>query len=92
MTFANMKLSASQVLTEWFALINEFSDEEEMGDSGDHAAWINDLRRITVTNLRNATNSVISMEHRIATVFNPRLKHLPVICTEKERYSYRSCF
>lgn len=49
-------------------------------------SWVCGLRRKTENALRTATKSVIMPEHRMAAVLNPRLKHLPVICSEEERF------
>ncbi|VDK51605.1 unnamed protein product [Gongylonema pulchrum] len=74
------------VQPEWFALIHEFSsDIEESRGSEDTSVWINDLKRRTEIKLRDATETVITAEHRMATVLNPRHKHLPVICSDLER-------
>ncbi|KAM3725147.1 Zinc finger protein [Dirofilaria immitis] len=79
-------VSFHMVQPEWFALIHEFSSDDEDGvSSNDTSAWICALRRKTENVLRSATESVIMPEHRMATVLNPRLKHLPVICSDEER-------
>lgn len=72
---------------EWFALIHEFSSDDE-DIKNDIATWICLLRRKTENILRNATESVIMPEHRMATVLNPRLKHLPVICSDEQRFLF----
>lgn len=74
---------------EWFALIHEFSSDDEDGASNnDISTWVCALRRKTENILQSATESVIMPEHRMATVLNPRLKHLPVICSDEERFSF----
>ncbi|VDP13245.1 unnamed protein product [Onchocerca flexuosa] len=79
-------VSFHMVQPEWFALIHEFSsDDEDAVSSNDTSTWVCALRRKTENVLRNATESVIMPEHRMATVLNPRLKHLPVICSNEER-------
>ncbi|CAG9531706.1 unnamed protein product [Cercopithifilaria johnstoni] len=79
-------VSFHMVQPEWFALIHEFSsDDEDDVSSNDTSTWICSLRRKTENILRSATESVIMPEHRMATVLNPRLKHLPVICSDEER-------
>lgn len=82
-----LKWLFSQVQPEWFALIHEFSsDDEESSGNSDSSAWMNNLRRRTEAKLQTATESVITPEHRMATVLNPRHKHLPVICSDAERF------
>ncbi|EJD74681.1 hypothetical protein LOAG_18034 [Loa loa] len=79
-------ISFHMVQPEWFALIHEFSsDDEDDLNNNDASTWISALRRKTESALRSATGSVIMPEHRMATVLNPRLKHLPVICSDEER-------
>ncbi|VDM95536.1 unnamed protein product [Thelazia callipaeda] len=79
-------ISFHMVQPEWFALIHEFSSDDEDGAvNNDISAWMYSLRRRTEAILRNATETVITPEHRMATVLNPRLKHLPIICSDAER-------
>uniref|UniRef100_A0A0R3S192 BED-type domain-containing protein n=1 Tax=Elaeophora elaphi TaxID=1147741 RepID=A0A0R3S192_9BILA len=79
-------VSFHMVQPEWFALIHEFSsDDEDSVSNDDTSTWLCSLRRKTENVLRNATESVIMPEHRMATVLNPRLKHLPIICSDEER-------
>ncbi|VDK72764.1 unnamed protein product [Litomosoides sigmodontis] len=79
-------VSFHMVQPEWFALIHEFSsDDEDNVSKNDVGSWVCSLRRKTENILRNATESVIMPEHRMATVLNPRLKHLPVICSDEQR-------
>uniref|UniRef100_A0A915PWZ9 BED-type domain-containing protein n=1 Tax=Setaria digitata TaxID=48799 RepID=A0A915PWZ9_9BILA len=78
-------VSFHMVQPEWFALIHEFSSDDEDISNSDTSAWVCALRRKTENVLRTATESVLTPEHRMATVFNPRLKHLPVICSDEER-------
>nr|CRZ21853.1 Bm7225 [Brugia malayi] len=79
-------ISFHMVQPEWFALIHEFSSDDD-GDvnNNDTLSWACALRRKTENVLRSATESVIMPEHRMATVLNPRLKHLPIICSDEER-------
>ncbi|KHN77485.1 hypothetical protein Tcan_07977 [Toxocara canis] len=75
------------VLPEWFALIHEFSgeDEESSASADSSSKWLWNVRKATEEKLRAVTNTTIGIEHRMATVLNPRLKHLPVICTDLQR-------
>ncbi|MFH4973329.1 hypothetical protein AB6A40_000038 [Gnathostoma spinigerum] len=74
-----------KVLPEWFALIHEFSSDGDETGIKSESVWLSKLRRSTEATLKSVTNSTINVEHRIATVLNPRLKHLPVICTDLQR-------
>ncbi|EJW82990.1 HAT family dimerization domain-containing protein, partial [Wuchereria bancrofti] len=79
-------ISFHMVQPEWFALIHEFSSDDESDvNNNDTLSWACALRRKTENVLRSATESVIMPEHRMATVLNPRLKHLPIICSDEER-------
>ncbi|VDK52621.1 unnamed protein product [Anisakis simplex] len=87
------------VLPEWFALIHEFSGEDEDSSAANFetssanssqsscssSKWLSSVRKATEDKLRSLTSSTISVEHRMATVLNPRLKHLPVICNDLQR-------
>uniref|UniRef100_A0A9J2QAC6 BED-type domain-containing protein n=1 Tax=Ascaris lumbricoides TaxID=6252 RepID=A0A9J2QAC6_ASCLU len=75
------------VLPEWFALIHEFSGEEDNASAnGDSPSkWLSGVRKATEEKLRAVTSATIGIEHRMATVLNPRLKHLPIICTDLQR-------
>uniref|UniRef100_A0A0M3HFU4 40S ribosomal protein S7 n=1 Tax=Ascaris lumbricoides TaxID=6252 RepID=A0A0M3HFU4_ASCLU len=76
------------VLPEWFALIHEFSGEEDNASAnGDSPSkWLSGVRKATEEKLRAVTSATIGIEHRMATVLNPRLKHLPIICTDLQSH------
>uniref|UniRef100_A0A7E5A1F3 Dimer_Tnp_hAT domain-containing protein n=1 Tax=Panagrellus redivivus TaxID=6233 RepID=A0A7E5A1F3_PANRE len=57
----------------------------------DNNAWFNSLRQSILKQLKAWANEHINTKHMIATVLNPRMRKLPIICTDTERvttYSY----
>lgn len=73
-------------MPEWFALIHEFSSDGEIVTNDETSKWFSKMRNIAEKRLCSETDNIIRTEHRIATVLNPRLKHLPIICTDLQRF------
>ncbi|TMS38470.1 hypothetical protein L596_005189 [Steinernema carpocapsae] len=87
-----------KLFPEWFALIHECSeveDEELPNADGTPAAppppkgspFLIGLRYSANLLLKKWADDNMLIEHHMATVLNPRLKHLPVICSDVQRTS-----
>ncbi|KAF7638580.1 hypothetical protein Mgra_00001960 [Meloidogyne graminicola] len=86
----------NKILPEWFALIHEcqlnqqlIKEEEKEEELNNNNNNIQELFRSIKLSanlyLKEWANSNISIEHRVATALNPRLRHLPLICSDSER-------
>ncbi|KAH7725406.1 HAT family dimerization domain-containing protein [Aphelenchoides avenae] len=58
--------------------------------TGDLSRWLSALRQSAERHLRKWISENIRFEHKIATVLYPRLKQLPVICSDMERLAVYS--
>uniref|UniRef100_A0A1I8ASV8 BED-type domain-containing protein n=1 Tax=Steinernema glaseri TaxID=37863 RepID=A0A1I8ASV8_9BILA len=83
-----------KLFPEWFALIHECTeveDDEMSGPEGQTASkgspFLVGLRYAANVLLKKWSDENMLIEHHMATVLNPRLKHLPVICSDVQRTS-----
>ncbi|KAK0399904.1 hypothetical protein QR680_003267 [Steinernema hermaphroditum] len=84
-----------RLFPEWFALIHECTeveDDEMSGTEGQGTTqkgspFLIGLRYSASLLLKKWSDENMLLEHHMATVLNPRLKHLPVICSDVQRTS-----
>nr|CAD2177795.1 unnamed protein product [Meloidogyne enterolobii] len=77
-----------KILPELFALIHECQQstiKEEEKEEG--IFCLSSVRLSATLYLKEWANKNICLEHRVATALNPRLRHLPLICSDSERLS-----
>ncbi|CAK5081798.1 unnamed protein product [Meloidogyne enterolobii] len=77
-----------KILPELFALIHECQQstiKEEEKEEGIFS--LSSVRLSATLYLKEWANKNICLEHRVATALNPRLRHLPLICSDSERLS-----
>uniref|UniRef100_A0A914EFM6 BED-type domain-containing protein n=1 Tax=Acrobeloides nanus TaxID=290746 RepID=A0A914EFM6_9BILA len=65
---------------------SELTQTPQTSEKHHPSSWLKSLRRSAEQKLKDWASEHIRIEHQVATVLNPRLKHLPVICTDVQRF------
>uniref|UniRef100_A0A915LHR4 Uncharacterized protein n=1 Tax=Meloidogyne javanica TaxID=6303 RepID=A0A915LHR4_MELJA len=75
-----------KILPELFALIHE-CQQSTIKEEKKEIFCLSSVRLSATLYLKEWANKNICLEHRVATALNPRLRHLPLICSDSERLS-----
>uniref|UniRef100_A0A914NLS1 Uncharacterized protein n=1 Tax=Meloidogyne incognita TaxID=6306 RepID=A0A914NLS1_MELIC len=75
-----------KILPELFALIHE-CQQSTINQQEEKIFCLSSVRLSATLYLKEWANKNICLEHRVATALNPRLRHLPLICSDSERLS-----